>query len=542
MANFQNHKKKQTKILDYIFAFNRKEEEESALAKAKSLEMPYVDLLGFPLEESVLEIIPPEYVKNYNLIAYKKEGKEVSLATTNPEDPNLKNAIRELTQATGYHFQLALASGNSIRYGKQIYELKISSQISPPLVPSEFKLEKFSTFLEVKEKIKNLPITEIVETILGGAISLGASDVHVKPEEGKLRIRYRIDGLLQDVIFLPKEAINPVISRIKFLAKMKLDISKKPQDGKISLIFEGRKIDIRVASIPTLYGEQLSLRILDKEGRFFSLETLGFQAEDYKILESYINRPEGMILVCGPTGSGKTTTLYAILEKLNKPSLNILTLEDPIEYTLEGISQTQVDEEASYDFKSGLRSILRTDPDVLMIGEIRDNKTAEIAIHSALTGHIVLSTFHTNNAPTAILRLSDLGIKPILLVSALKLIISQRLVRKICEDCKEEYLPTTEEVKEIQKYFPQFTKEDKLFLGRGCNLCNYTGYKGRTGIFEILKITPKIKEAFMEKTSLEEIKKIAEKEGFLYLIKDGLKKVLGGITTLEEVMRQGAEE
>lgn len=528
-------------LINYLTLYNLQEEEKAVEAKAKSLGFDYVNLINATLDEKILKIIPPEYVKNYNLIAYKKEDKTLFVATTNPEDPNLQRAVKDLEAAIEMQINLAMASKSSIRYGQQIYELQVAKQIAPHPTPGELKLEKFATLSELKEKIKSLPTTEVVDAIIGGAISLGASDIHLKSEENALRVRYRIDGVLQDVVYLSKELEKQIISRVKFLARIKLDIAKKPQDGKFSVIFEGRKVDIRTASLPSIWGEQLFLRILDKEGRFISLETLGLQNEDYKIIQEYLQKPSGMILVCGPTGSGKTTTLYALLDKLNKPSLNIITLEDPVEYTIEGVCQTQIDEESGYDFYQGLKAILRSDPDILMIGEIRDNKTAETAIHAALTGHIVLSTFHTNNAAAALLHLSDLDIKPVLLISALKLIISQRLVRKVCQNCKEEYIPQDWEVDLIKKYFPQFKKENKLFIGKGCPLCNFTGYKGRIGIFEILNISPALKETFLKKTTEEEIKKIAKKEGFKTLQEDGILKVLAGITTLEEVMRVSEE-
>lgn len=524
-------------LINYLAFHNFQEEEKATQAKAQALGVDYVNLVGFSLDEKILKLIPPEYVKNYNLIAYKKENNTLFVATPNPEDPNLQQAVKELEAAIDMTIHLVMASKNSIRYALQVYELQVAKQLLPHPTPGELKLDKFENLSQLKEKLKTLPTTQIVDALLGGAISLQASDIHLKSEETALRVRYRIDGVLQDVAYLPKEIEKQIISRIKFLARIKLDIAKKPQDGKFSVIFEGRRVDIRVASLPSIWGEQLFLRILDKEGRFVSLEALGLQNEDYKIIQEYLKKPFGMVLVCGPTGSGKTTTLYALLDKLNKPSLNIITLEDPVEYTIEGVSQTQIDEEAGYDFYEGLKAILRSDPDILMIGEIRDNKTAQTAIHAALTGHIVLSTFHTNDSVTTLLRLSDLEIKPVLLVSALKLVIAQRLVRKICEQCKEEYTPQEWEVEEIKKYFPQFEKENKLFTGKGCPNCNFTGYKGRIGIFEILNISPSIKEAFAKKTNEEEIKKIAKKEGLKTLTEDGILKVLAGITTLEEVMR-----
>jgi len=528
----------------FLGALNRQEEEKLTQALASQLNLPYVNLSGYPLEADILAIIPEEYVKLYGLIAYGKEGKKVKVAVLDAQNPAIISALKDLQKATGYEFVLALASNSSIRYGQQIYGLLVTEKKTEEVsIEKEETLsfeEEIKNLADLKEKISRVPTTKIVDVILAGAVKTGASDIHLEPGEKEIRLRYRLDGVLHDIAFFPKEIQKPLTSRLKFLAKMKLDVTRQPQDGRFFIRADKRRIDIRVSSLPSSYGESLSLRLFDQGVTSLSLENLGLDKEDYLKVERAIKKPYGLILVCGPTGSGKTTTLYAILDKINQPGVNIITLEDPIEYTLPGVTQSQVDPEVGYDFATGLRSILRQDPDILMVGEIRDLETAEMAIHAALTGHLVLSTLHTNDAAGAIPRLIDMKVRPFLIVNALNLVIAQRLVRRICPQCKKEYQAPEATLKIISEVLGKEApkgKELTLWRGEGCDFCNQTGFKGRIGIFEILKMTEEMAQLALKEAPVLEIKKAALKAGTRSLQQDGFLKALQGITTIEEVLR-----
>ncbi len=530
------------KILDTFLAiYNREEEEKYTLQKAQSLGITYVNLVGQRLESKILSIIPEDIVKSYGLIAYSKSGPEVKVASFDPKNTVIQAVLKDLEESSGFKFTLALASRSSIRYGQKVYDLIVPKKVLQVKIQEGVTLEsKIRTLSQLKEAMEKASTTELVDLILSGAIASQASDIHLEPSEKKLRVRYRIDGVLHDVVFLPKETIKPISSRLKFLAKLKLDVTRQPQDGKFFIRLDERRIDVRLSSLPSSGGESLTLRIFDKEAESLVLEELGLGSEDYKKVEEVLAKSSGMILSCGPTGSGKTTTLYAILDKLNKPGINIITLEDPIEYSLPGIVQSQVDEEVGYNFKTGLRSILRQDPDVIMVGEIRDLETAEMAVQAALTGHIMLSTLHTNDASGAIPRLIDLGVKPFLIVNALNLVIAQRLVRRICQECKESYFPPQEIEKAILSQLSKIKKSlsgFQLYRGRGCDGCNQTGYKGRIGIFEVLIITGEIQDLILKQASSLDIKKAALEAGLRTMEQDGLLKAIEGVTTPEEIWR-----
>lgn len=540
----KEEKEKQEVLNAFLGMLNREEEEEQTLKRAQSQGMAYVNLVGYSLDSQTLSVIPEEFVRDYGLIAYAKSGKNIKVATLDPQNAVIRSALKTLEETTDHKFFITMVSRSSIRYGQKVYDLIVPRKTGEEVsLEEEISLKgEVKSLDELKGKIQGVPTTEIVDLILIGAVSAGASDIHLEPTQKELRIRYRIDGFLHDIALFPKEEIKPITSRIKFLAKLKLDITREPQDGKFFVKTKDKRIDIRVSSLPAASGENLVLRLFDKEAQSLVLEELGLIGNDYKKVEGSLQKSSGMVLVCGPTGSGKTTTLYAILDRLNKPGINIITLEDPIEYSLSGITQSQVDEGAGYDFQTGLRSILRQDPDIIMIGEIRDKDTAEMATHAALTGHIVLSTLHTNDAPGAIPRLIDLGVKPFLIVNAISLIIAQRLVRKICESCKEEYEPAPEIKEEIKKALSNLpgqtiNSDHRLYRGKGCQKCHQTGYKGRIGIFEILPITEEINKLILKGASGSEIKKEALASGMKTMEQDGLLKAIQGMTSAEEVWR-----
>lgn len=497
--------------LKYI---SREEEEKQAQVLAKKYKLSYISLMDYPVLPDVLNIIPEEIAKKERIVAYLRVGKEVKTASAEPSNKNLASVLEKIKQASGYNFSLAVCSQSSYRYAMELYRL------FPKTAPTKEKIEvskkeeekfkqEIKDLTELKDKIKKVSTTELLDIIFAGAIASESSDIHLEPEEKEMKIRYRIDGVLQDITHLPLSAHKTLLSRIKYLAKLKLDITAKPQDGRFDALVGGKSVDVRVSSFPTAYGEAVEMRLLLKKGKFIKLEELGFTQEGIKIIRQAISKPHGIIFNTGPTGSGKTTTLYAILSELNNPGVKIITLEDPIEYRIPGVDQSQVDPEKGYTFASGLRSALRQDPDILMVGEIRDSDTASTAIHAAMTGHLVLTTLHTNNAPSAIPRLLDMGVKPYLLGGTINLIIAQRLVRKICQKCQ----------------------------GKGCQICNMTGYKGRTSIAELLVPSKEIEDLINKKASVREFEEAAKKAGMITMEEDGMSKVKAGITKREEILR-----
>ena len=411
-------------------------------------------------------------------------------------------------------------------------------------------------FSQIKKEIKNISdfenkitavlekeVTEILEIILGGAITLEASDIHIEPLEEKVKIRSRIDGILQDVLLIERKIYENLLSRIKLLSGLKLNITDRPQDGRFSILIEKTAIEIRASSLPAEYGESIVLRILNPKS-LIDLETLGLREDLLAIFKKEIKRPNGMIIVTGPTGSGKTTTLYAFLKKIQKPEIKIITIEDPIEYHLEGISQTQVAPEKGYDFANGLRSIMRQDPDVVLVGEIRDLETASIALQAALTGHLVFTTLHTNDAAGTVARLQALGEKPVNIAPAINMAVAQRLVRRVCKKCLKFEKPSVEEFKKIKKELsslkikiPKITAITKVPKAVGCRDCNFTGYRGRVGVFEAFLVDEEMEKFILTSPSIAALNKKAIKKGMVTMKQDGLIKVLEGITTLEEVER-----
>ncbi len=521
----------------------RGSEEKNYKDYAKKLHLEYVDLTSYPISPTVLNIIAQEDALKCQTISYLRAGNKVKIATTSPESEDFKNLINSLKEKTGFDFITAITSPADIKSALKLYgltktELRKENEVIEISKEEKEKFEQsIKSLRDLKEGLKKVPTTYLLDLILTGALKTEASDIHIESGEKETVIRYRMDGVLHPVISIDKETTKAIISRIKFLAKLKLDTSKLPQDGKFFITQDGRRIDIRVSSLPEAHGESIVLRLFDKEASFLKLEELGLNLEQIEKLKKAYTKTHGLIFVTGPTGSGKTTTMYAILEKLNKSGVKIITLEDPIEYDLPGVIQSQVNPEENYTFAVGLRSILRQDPDILLIGEVRDLETAEMAIQASLTGHLVLTTLHTNDSASSLHRLIDLGTRPFLIVDAVDLIISQRLVRKICPKCKEEYEPTELEKEEIKKVLGKNVKIGKLLRGKGCDFCHHSGFKGRIGIFEILELNDKLKELILRAGTLEEIKKAALESGITTMEQDGLKKSLTGLTTPEEIWR-----
>ena len=430
---------------------------------------------------------------------------------------------------------------------------KITGEIEIPqniIEDIQAKIKNISDFKEKIESSLGKVTTELLEIILAGAINLDSSDVHIEPEEEKIKIRVRVDGLLKDVLLFDPKIYRSLLSRIKLLSGLKLNVTDRPQDGRFSILIKGISIEIRASSLPAEYGESIVLRILNPKS-LISLEMLGLRKDLLESFEKEIKKPNGMIIITGPTGSGKTTTLYAVLKKLNEPEVKIITIEDPIEYHLEGISQTQVDPKKGYNFANGLRSIMRQDPDIVLVGEIRDLETAKIALQASLTGHLVLSTLHTNDAAGTIARLQALGEKPINIAPAINIAIAQRLVRKVCKKCGESKIISAEQLKKIKKTLknipkkikvPDLTEKTKIPQIKGCKYCNFTGYKGRKAIFESFLIDDEIENFILKSPSISSLRKLAEKKGMVSMRQDGFLKVLEGTTTVEEVERVTSAE
>jgi type II secretory ATPase GspE/PulE/Tfp pilus assembly ATPase PilB-like protein len=421
---------------------------------------------------------------------------------------------------------------------------KIVGEIEIEKEVLEKEIKNIPRFKKEIEAILDKETTKILNIILGGAIKIGASDIHLEPKEKETKLRIRLDGILQDVLVFKREIYEALLSRIKLLSGMKLNVFDRPQDGRFSVLIEKTMIEIRSSTLPAEWGESVVMRILNPKS-LISLGELGLREDLLKIFKREIKKPNGMIIVTGPTGSGKTTTLYAILKEIQSPEIKIITIEDPIEYHLEGITQTQVDPKAGYDFANGLRAIVRQDPDVILVGEIRDLETAQIAIQAALTGHLVLTTLHTNDAAGTVARLVALGEKPVNIAPAINMAVAQRLVRRVCNNCSVWQKPSEEEIKKIKEGLKnlnfKITDDLKIKRVRGCENCNFTGYRGRSGIFEAFLVDEEMEKFILTEPSISALREMAQKKGMVTMYQDGLLKVIDGITTIEEVERVVSE-
>jgi len=494
---------------------------------SKKLNIEYVERVSFP-ETPPVEL-SLEFMKNNLVIPLSLEDGTLSVAMDDPENIEI---IDSLKASLDCRIRPYIASKGAI-----LEYLERLSRLRETMV-SEIMVDMEETEEEVPEELNHLKgmaqekgIIRLVDVLIENAVNQRASDIHIEPEETHVRVRYRIDGILYDREFLPRKMQPAITSRIKLLSQMNIAERRLPQDGRIKGTFGGRPIDIRVSTIPTIYGESIVMRLLDKETSFLTLEELGMDTETLKKYESLIRKPYGMILITGPTGSGKTTTLYASLDRINSPDKKIITIEEPVEYLMKGINQIQVKPKIGLTFASGLRHIVRQDPDVIMVGEIRDLETAGIAIHAALTGHLIFSTLHTNDAPGAMTRLMDMGVENYLVSSTLIGVVAQRLVRRICNSCKTEYRIPSELKKELR------INTDILWRGKGCEECSNTGYRGRIGIFELLVVNDEIRNMIMAKATSRELREKAISLGMKTLRQDGIEKVMKGITTSDEVLR-----
>ncbi|WZL75033.1 type II secretion system ATPase GspE [Clostridiaceae bacterium 35-E11] len=492
--------------------------------------IPHMDLEKHFIDPEIPRLISENLARRNMLIPVKKERDRLVVAMV---DPLNIFAIDDVKIATGLEVEPAIATKQDIFYAIDQYYHKQSAEKAIEDFKKQYNVEDMEALNEeVLNDINNAPVVRLVNSIIKQAVKSKASDIHIEPLENSLRVRFRIDGELQEIMTPSKTTHSAIITRIKIMGKMDIAEKRIPQDGRLETTIDGKELDLRIAVLPTVYGEKIVIRLLDRSGFLFSKSQLGFSRRNLEIFEKVIQRPNGIILVTGPTGSGKTTTLYTILRELNKIEKNIITVEDPVEYRLQGVSQVQVNAKAGLTFANALRSILRQDPDIIMIGEIRDPETAQIAVRAAITGHLVLSTMHTNDASSTITRLMDMGIEPYLVSSALSGVIAQRLVRKICEHCKKTYMPTMHEKKLLE-----MPTEVMLYKGEGCSYCNHTGYKGRTAIHEMMSIGKNIRIQIDQRKSIDTLRQTAFEEGMVSLKETGKHLVLEGVTTLEEWLK-----
>jgi len=545
---------KTTPIQRRLDQLRREGEERSAERLAKDLNYPYLDLTKTAVSLEALRVLTEERAKEAQAATVTIDGTKVALAVA---DPKLQATIEILKELEEKHFKVKVfvASLSGIKQAWHLYEFvpDQAKDITGKVDIQKAKFEEFSkkwkNLEEFKKELENLDIahtttTDILEMILAEALAVDASDIHFESQEGEIRVRFRIDGLLHDALpNFPIGSYDKLVSRIKLLSGLKMNVHGEPQDGRFTIELTSKEIEMRVSIIPSQFGETIVMRVLNPDAIRVSLAALGLREDDLKLVEKQLVKPNGLILNTGPTGSGKTTTLYAFLQHLSNPETKIITIEDPIEYRLGGIEQTQVDVKANYTFAKGLRAIVRQDPDVILVGEVRDLETAEIAMQAALTGHTVLSTLHTNDAVGSVPRLVDLGVKTATIGPALNLIIAQRLVRKLCEKCRKQKTPSEDELKKIKEAVSKISaRVDKkpyenfvMYEAVGCVACNGFGYKGRIGIFEFLETGPEFEEVILKEASEVALKRFAVAQGMVTMQQDGILKVLKGITTLEEV-------
>ncbi len=534
----------------------KKEEEDLAQLMSSKYKLPYLDLTGTPINIDALRAVSEAETREAQIAVFNEVDKTLSIGILSPNNPKTMETVNRLKEK-GYKTDLFMVSHASLnkvwsRYKDLSFSFETKSgalDISNDQI-TEF-LSQVRSIEDIQKLIKDIlvmrksyRISRILEIILAGAIAIGASDVHLEPEDSYVRLRYRLDGLLTDIIEFDSETYNLLLSRIKLISNLKLNL-KGAQDGRFSIKIKESEIEIRTSLLPGAYSESIVLRVLNPNSISVPLEDLGIHPRILAVILHALTKPNGMVLNTGPTGSGKTTTLYAFLRKIHTPEVKIITIENPIEYHLQGIVQTQTDEKKNYTFSEGLRSALRQDPDVIMVGEIRDSETAEIAVNSALTGHLVFSTLHTNNAAGTFPRLIDLGVNPKIISSALNLAMAQRLVRKLCSDCKKQITLEGRDKEIIDAVIAGITDRayvdgidtTHIWQSVGCEKCNHIGYKGRIGIHEIIVVDEKIEMALKENPSEREIKKASAGQNFLDLTQDGVLKILSGITTLEELER-----
>ncbi len=549
-------------VEEIIYERNLVPQDEVAKIKSEYYKIPTKHFTKEDIiPNEVLNIIPEEVARTHQIVAFKKEGDTLHVGMLSPDDQQAQDILKFIAKQRKLNIAIYLVTKSDLEniwknyrsFATRLKEIQDSVDIfKRQSKPSHQLYQQRVVRIDEASGIiaEEAPIIKIVSTVLEEAVESNSSDIHIEPMRNKLRIRFRLDGELKEVLSLPLELQSAIIARIKILSDLKIDETRIPQDGRFRTILDNKEIDFRVATFPTALGEKVAIRVLNPYVGLKTIDDLGVRAYHKILIEEAIAKPFGMILATGPTGSGKTTTLYAILQGLNKETVNIVSLEDPVEYFIEGLNQSQVKPEIGYDFASGLRQIVRQDPDIIMVGEIRDNETAALAVHAALTGHLVLSTLHTNNAIGVIPRLIDMKIEPYLLPASLILMMAQRLVGRLCDHCKQKVEATGSLKEEIEKSIAALPKElrekyqkDKyeIYLPQGCKECNYKGIKGRMPLFEVLKMTPSLEEIVLKDPSAANLQQEAEKQGMVTLRQDGIIKALEGLISIEEVLKETME-
>ena len=542
--SLEQQKKTGQKLGEVLLNLGFVDEELLFAVLAKQFNIPYVSVSEYgEIPQNVLSLVPERIIKTFQLIPieYDKNTNTITIAMSDPLDLYAIDTLKELTKC---NIKVVVSKKNEILDAiNKYYEKKESIEEVEKKAESEFesgeaKVVEEEETAELKVEADAAPVVKAVNYIIEEALNHKVSDILVEPQEKQIRIRYKIDGIFHDQKPLPKKLLQSVVARIKVMGKIDITERRKPQDGRIRITYNGKPINLRISVVPTAHGEKVCIRIIDAQALTLPLTELGFEEEQLQLFEHAIKQPYGMILVTGPTGSGKTTTLYSALNVLNNPDVNIMTVEDPVEAVLYGTNQVNVNEKVGLTFAAALRAFLRQDPDIIMVGEIRDKETIEIAINAALTGHLVFSTLHTNDAPSAITRLINMGVEPFLIASTLTLVISQKLVRKVCNNCRKQYKVSLQQLIPLG-VTPEMVKNQReviIYKGEGCNKCQ-GGYKGRIGIFEVLDCNESIKELILKKATHFEIKQVARQNGMLTLREAALKKLLAGITTVEEVLK-----
>lgn len=547
-AAFLRAKKEQLIFADVLVEDHVLGEAKLRKAQAQLMDIPFVDLSKEAVPSGILQIIPEAIAKKAMIVAFSKKGQDLKVAMINPDDLQTLDFIKK---KTGLNIIVHLATKKDIFNVLKQYEKSLKADFGDIIDKDAQSADSEGNLADIAQ---DLPIVRIVDTLIKHAILQGASDIHIEPLEKEVIVRYRIDGILHKTMTLPKNVLTGIIARIKVLSNLKLDEHRLPQDGRFKIEKEEYKLSFRVSILPVFDGEKVVMRLLDESSTGLTLEKMGLTGEPLEIIYREINKPNGMILVTGPTGSGKTTTLYTIMDILNTPEVNISSVEDPVEYRMDNINQTQVHAKIGMTFAAALRALLRQDPDIIMVGEIRDGETLEIAIHAAMTGHLVLSTLHTNSAAGAVPRMIDMGSQSFLIASTTNVIIAQRLVRRLCGDCREEYTLDKKNIDTLNKSYDMdeilatlkrikvidaSATWDKvpLYKAIGCGQCGKEGYKGRNGIYEVFGVTPEIQKLITQSATTEVLDQKARDDGMLTMVDDGFAKVVQGITTIEEVMR-----